>query len=904
MAYRNVFSQMFDVRPCTQLGGLDLERIEKIQRVLDLAQTKAGQEPQLKSEKEYEARRVVDLREKIAKKLLLGNAGKPVQPLSPDEQILKYLIPEKSIEPPSYNPEILENSYPTREEILAQLEEIERINIYLQEHNFIDEETKEQVAEAIDESQDELLNILARVSPADFVEEQQISKVIEEEPEEIAVFRPVLPSEPLAAEVTVSEISELLPADLAEPGSAPENNIFQDEAATEIPEPLIAQERDQKPEVWGFRRSAVAFISAGCLIFLVIFGLSLTGRGLSAKDNILSSGLEAYRAMLVGKESASRLDFSAAQASFSAAYSNFLQADQELDKMGRALIVVLEQLPGGSPVESGSALISAGKDLAQAAQSFSRIGSLVAVQKIGDYFSGSGESLTQKVAQAQGELKIAQAYLVSANNNLNKVNVSDLPSDLAPSVSSLKEKLPAVAAATAELDRWSGVFLQAFGHERVQKYLLIFQNNAEARATGGFIGTYGILDLDQGRIKNLFIDGIFNLDGQLDEKVVPPRPIQKISTAWSTHDANWFPDWPTSAKKIMGFYEAAGGGETVDGVISLTPTVVEQLLALTGPIDVPEFNLALDKDNFSELIQYKVESDYDKELNQPKKILADFTPKFLEKLWEIWPQKYDEIITIASNALAEKQILFYFSDPALQETFVEQGWAGEVLQTDKDYLSVINTNINGFKTDKMIEQKIYHSSQVQSDGSIIDTVKIVRTHTGGKSLYDWYNKVNANYLRVYVPQGSQLLSAQGHTRETYSAPADYQKLNFKTDPDVAAEEQGMTIDSNSGTQIFTESGKTVFGNWVYVSPSKTVEVTYRYLLPFKLNLGADSFSYSLLAQKQAGSIMDSGFESILELPQEFKIGWQYPENLQISGSQIKFSGSLKTDKFYGVVFAR
>jgi len=192
---------------------------------------------------------------------------------------------------------------------------------------------------------------------------------------------------------------------------------------------------------------------------------------------------------------------------------------------------------------------------------------------------------------------------------------------------------------------------------------------------------------------------------------------------------------------------------------------------------------------------------------------------------------------------------------------------------------------------------------VQNDGTVIDTLKITRVHQGGRSQYDWYNHVNANYLRVYVPLGSRLLSAQGQTLEGYSAPADYQKLNFKIDPDVAAEEQSMSIDSGSGTQIFNESGKTVFGNWVYVSPGETVEVTYKYLLPGKLDLNSENFSWSLLAQKQSGST-GSQFESTLQLPREYKVSWRYPETLQISGSQIKLSGDLTVDEFYGMVFEK
>jgi len=64
-------------------------------------------------------------------------------------------------------------------------------------------------------------------------------------------------------------------------------------------------------------------------------------------------------------------------------------------------------------------------------------------------------------------------------------------------------------------------------------------------------------------------------------------------------------------KKIQWFYEKTGG-PTTDGIISLTPTLIERLLGLTGPIPMPEYDVLLSADNFVELIQYKVEVDYDK----------------------------------------------------------------------------------------------------------------------------------------------------------------------------------------------------------------------------------------------------------------------------------------------------
>ena len=78
---------------------------------------------------------------------------------------------------------------------------------------------------------------------------------------------------------------------------------------------------------------------------------------------------------------------------------------------------------------------------------------------------------------------------------------------------------------------------------------------------------------------------------------------------------------------------------------------------------------------------------------------------------------------------------------------------------------------------------------------------ITRRHTGGNSEYEWFNKVNADYMRVYVPEGAKLLEASGHTRETLKQPLDYDALNFKRDADVEREERDMIIDRIGNSYI-------------------------------------------------------------------------------------------------------
>lgn len=644
------------------------------------------------------------------------------------------------------------------------------------------------------------------------------------------------------------------------------------------------------------KKGFFAFLITGLLISLIVPGAVWVNKGLNIKKDVLGSGLSAYQNLLSAQRSLEDADWQGAAQNFSSAHFDFLQAEEEIKKLGQVTLGILGQLPGGNLISAGSHLVTVGENLAQAGQN---LAATINIFSFNNLFSlieptdSKKDSLTNLMDASQANLSQALDNIKLANQALTQVKVESLPADIQGAVASLSVKLPLVEGMLGQALDYSEALLNILGHKNPRQYLLLFQNNSEMRATGGFIGTYGLLTLDKGEIEELFIDGVFNADGQLHEKIIPPRPIQKISTAWSMHDANWFADFPTSAKKIAWFYEKTGG-PTVDGVVSFTPTVIERLMKLTGPLDMPEYGIVLTPENFVELIQYQVEVDYDQELNQPKKVLADFAPKFIQSLNQLSSAKRKEALEIIFDCLKEKHILIYFEEDSLEKIVKEEGWSGQLLETDKDYLSVVSSNINGYKTDKVVKESIRHQADIQPDGSIIDTLTIVRQHQGGRMEYDWWNRVNANYLRVYLPKGSQLISTQGQTREIYQPPIDYQKQNFKTDSLVNSIESNMIVDSESGTHIFEESDKTVFANWVYVSPGQTVTLTYQYKLPFKIDLTKSADSYSLLVQKQSGSLA-SQFSHKLNFPTDWQVSWQYPDDLNLNTD-------LKVDRFLGITF--
>ena len=652
-----------------------------------------------------------------------------------------------------------------------------------------------------------------------------------------------------------------------------------------------------------WQKSFISFVLTVVVVSLTVFSLSFVQKGIEKKGKILGVSTQAYDDLKQAGRSASNQDFENSMNNFDSANLNFSNIKTTIEEFGMGVSGSVSNLPISTPISTAKNLAKTGENISLAGKNISALLEKISKLDEENFLIGSSLNLQANISDIALNLK-------NAENNLNKVDLNYIPKEFQEKIKLSKKELPAIANNFQNLSEDFEAITEILGNDQPQKYLILFQNNSEIRPTGGFIGSYGILDIENGEIKNLFIDGIFNPDGQLEEKIIPPMPIQKISAAWSMHDANWFSDFPTSAKKIALFYEKTGG-PTVDGVIAITPDVIEKMLEVTGPIEMQEYGATINKENFLIKTQLQVEELYDKKENRPKKFLSDLAPKIIEKLLTMDNldshgkiQKYLSFINIIEESLKEKHIIFYHRDTKIEDMIIKRGWGGQVLNSSGNYLSIVHANINGYKTDAVIDEQISHETEILNDGSIVNTVRITRKHLGGNSDFDWYNRVNSDYMRVYVPLGSVLLEAKGHTTQEYEPPIDYS--DFKTDPDVKKIEDTIRIDPDSGTHIFEESGKTVFGNWVYVSPQETVEVTYKYQLPYKINF--DSFTkpadkYSVLIQKQLGS-KGSAFTGTIKLPDEWKAIWR-SQGLNIKNfNESIIKTNLKTDRVYGIVFGQ
>ena len=377
------------------------------------------------------------------------------------------------------------------------------------------------------------------------------------------------------------------------------------------------------------------------------------------------------------------------------------------------------------------------------------------------------------------------------------------------------------------------LFQELLGFDQAKTYLVLFLNNTEIRPGGGFIGTYAVVKIDKGSPNLLKTEGTEVLDYSTPGTDLPAPPAilkeQILVDKWYFRDSNWYPDFRLSAEKSLELYKLEKGlsADEIDGVIAFTPTLIEELLKITGPIQVrgEEFNA----DNFLAKVQYEVEYGYAPkgvERSERKGILGDMAKALIEKLpgeiFSNWKSYY----SLWETMVKEKQVMFYSVDPDLQQVFKTQNWSGEILPNTGDYVLWADANLGAMKTDLAITRTLTYSITPTTCGKFLATAKMKYQHNGS---FDWRTTRYRSYARVYVPAGSKLITSVGAMEK------DKSNVPGKIDSGI-------------------ESGRQWFGGFISIEPGKSRELSFTYILPDNVVEQINAGTYDLFVQKQLGII--------------------------------------------------
>ena len=651
---------------------------------------------------------------------------------------------------------------------------------------------------------------------------------------------------------------------------------------------------------YGWKRAIAGFVAISFIFVLPLHAMNLVQELRDAKSHIEISSTSAIDLLKNGADAAMGKDAASAQRSFTSATVRFAQAEETLNQLGTGTQLILSALPvAQTSYQSGEALLQAGKSLSIAATRLT--------QGFAEMERDVNPTPVSRSQLLRTYIVAALPHIQDAERALKQVEIEAVPVTYRDQLTKLQSSVPLLVTSLQDLNEMAEFAEVILGSTGSKRYLLIFQNNTEIRPTGGFMGSFAEVKVHDGVIEKLSVPtgGTYDLQGSLQTPLIAPKPVQLLKSKWEFQDANWFPDFPTSARQMIQFYEDAGG-PSVDGVIAVNATYVVDLLRLLGPVEMPAYGRVIDSENFLFEAQKIVELEYDKEENKPKAFIGDLAPLLLDRALEQSSERFMEFVDILGDGLQTKEIQMYFQDGDLQRTALAHGWGGSLEQTPGDYLMIVDSNLGGGKTDGVIQTSADLTVHIGEDGVIQNTLSITRTHRGIKNaLFSGVN--NVDYLRVYVPKGAKLVSSSGFSIPD-SSLFDEPDPTWDIDDDLYFSLAKEEVEPTTGTSITEESGKSVFGNWVQTSPGESTTVIFTYELPFSLGqtqtqTWTDSLKdlvgipktdrYTLVLQKQSG-VVDRTTSVHIKHPESLKTLW--------STSEQEATFSNKTDAFVATLF--
>jgi len=505
-------------------------------------------------------------------------------------------------------------------------------------------------------------------------------------------------------------------------------------------------------------------------------------------------------------------------------------------------------------------LMAFGKSFTESLQQISSV-SIKTSEVFSKVLSGKGEISDKDISDLSSETEIAFQKTSLAQSLLKEFTGKELL--IGPYIEKAKNILPEARDTLLIAKDFINLSPELFGQKERKTYLILFQNNSEIRATGGFIGSYGLVTFDKGKFVDMEIRDVYFADGQLKGFVEPPAPLKIYlgQDVWYLRDSNWDPDFPTSAQRAQWFFDKETGRK-VNGVIAINLAVAQRLIEAFGTIEIPDYKEKIDKNNFFEKAEYYSEKGFFPGSTGKEDFLGQVGRVLIERIKTANEKEKVVMAKAVMSSLEEKDLMAYFDAKGIQAFLAKLNWDGSLKKLRcsegkkclEDYLMIVETNVAVNKSNYFLKRSLDQAVVINSNKEVSDTLQITYENQSPSEVFP-AGKYRT-YLRVYVPKGSVL-------------------KNCQIDNVVCKPDQTL------------EHDRTVFGFLIEVPVKEKRKITLSYTLAQPV-----AAEYIFYLQKQSGINKDN-----------FSLSINYPANITLESlippkksSFLPFGQSFLTGK--------
>jgi hypothetical protein len=443
-------------------------------------------------------------------------------------------------------------------------------------------------------------------------------------------------------------------------------------------------------------------------------------------------------------------------------------------------------------------------------------------------------------------------------------SAASLDPRLGPLLATITTHLPEFTQGLTDAKNLMAVLPQLLGVGKPANYLLEVLDSTELRPGGGFIGNFGALTFLNGRMQGKpqikDVDLLDNHDCSLGLAI--PTELNWFTSGCKNtllfQDSNLDADFPSNAERSIQMYNYAGGSsllsnsqgpiKTFQGVIAITPWLIENALALTGPITLPQYgNVKITSQNMIQKIHYfqlypglgGADTVIDPACGSSyrKAFTCYLFKAFLQQLGVASSKNFGQLGKLLIDSIHTKDIQIYLSSPGAEAALVHRDLASTINSPKSgDGLMVVDANVDGLKANNYINYTWHDQISLDSSGNATHHLALTYDYPAtSDAINNSYPSQSANkgcptiicyqdYLRIYIPASSTHILKPGNLGTLGSAPL--QTSGF-----------GMTVIEG---EVYLPIG------------SGTFTLSLSWTVPHAAVSTAGGWSYQYVVEKQAG----------------------------------------------------
>jgi hypothetical protein len=451
-------------------------------------------------------------------------------------------------------------------------------------------------------------------------------------------------------------------------------------------------------------------VASAIVVVVLIAGLVPTGIAAVHSYDSMKQGRDDAKAGLAAARDG---DTTAARQSFEAAAREFETAG---DKLRSPLVWPSSAVPYvASNVRAARTLSSIGTDLANAGESVTAAVQPSALDIV------DGRLPLEEVRQITPTLERGARVLTDASRRLEVVRDDPyLVPQIRDAVDSVRRQLTKARREAGHAAKAARLAPALFGGDGTRRYLLVVQNNAESRATGGFIGNYGVVTADNGKLDVGRLDRTATWNKAVaDSKPTLQAPADYLSRyaqyapEYTLQNVNLSPDFPTVGKVLMSLAPQAGIGP-VDGVMAVDPAGLAALLELTGPVEVEGWPTPISSEN---VVDIALKQEYEAFAETPERadFLGDVAQAAVDKATSENLGRPPQVAKVLGKAAHEGHFVFAFARPEEQRLAETLGIAGGLGPARPDSLAITTSNAGANKIDVYLQRTVTANVQLTPD---------------------------------------------------------------------------------------------------------------------------------------------------------------------------------------------